>query len=236
MFEEIKQKAYEANMLLYRTGLAPFMKGSASECDRMTQVFAIKPENVSFEVLTPEKMCVVTFDGKKVDGEGMPSMDVITHAVLYRRFENIGGISHSYAINTVSFSQAGFPIPAFGTIHASFSAGDIPCIKKLSDDQIKYDYEFNVGRQLCDYFASHSINENTVPAALVKYDGAYSWGRDALTAVENACMLETAADAAIKTIILKNLAEKNEKKKMPEEMLKMQFLRSHEDIIALDEN
>lgn len=235
MFEEIKQKAYDANMFLYKTGLAPFMSGSASECDRKMQVFAIKPEGMSFEVLTPEKMCVVTFEGKKVDGEGIPSQDMITHAMLYRKFESIGGVVHSHSINAVSFAQAGYPIPALGAFHAMLACGEIPCMRKLEDDEIKYDYEFNVGKVITEYFAKNGIDEKLVPASLVKYDGAFVWGKDSLTAVENACMLETTADAALKTLFVRNLALKNDKKAMPEELLKLNFLRNHEDIIALDE-
>lgn len=235
MYEDIKQKAYDANMLLYRTGLAPFMSGCASECDREAQVFAIRPEGVSFEVLTPEKMCVVTFEGKKVDGEDLPAQDAVTHAMLYRKFESVNGVVHTHSINVVSFAQAGYSIPALGTFHAMLACGEIPCVRKLEENEIKYDYEFNVGKVITEYFAKNKIDEKLIPAALVKYDGAFVWGKDSLTAVENACMLETTADAALKTLLVRNLAIKNDKKGMSAELLKMNFLRAHEDIFALDE-
>ena len=61
--EEIKEKAYKANMILYKLGIAPFTWGNASECDREKRVFAIKPSGVEYEALTPDMMVIVDFDG-----------------------------------------------------------------------------------------------------------------------------------------------------------------------------
>lgn len=235
MFEDIKKNAYEANMLMYKMGYAAFSNGSASECDRKLQVFAIRPAGVPFEELSPENMCVVTFEGKKVDGEAPAAQDAILHAMLYRKFETIGGISHSYSPNAVSFAQAGYPIPAYGMLHASFAGGEIPCMRKPEENELLYDYEFNSGKLIVEHFLKNELDERIIPAALIRYDAPVVWGSSAVAAVENACILETAADAAIKTILLRNLAMKNEKKVMPEEMLKMQFLRTHEDVIKMDE-
>ena len=86
MLEELKQKVYEANMLLPKYGLVTFTWGNVSAIDRETGYFVIKPSGVDYDKLTPEDMVVVDLDGNKVEGRYNPSSDTPTHAVLYRAF------------------------------------------------------------------------------------------------------------------------------------------------------
>lgn len=229
MFEEIKKQAYEANMQLYRSGLAPFTFGNASAVDREAQVFAIKPSGVPFEELTPEKMVVVSFEGKKVDGELNPSSDTVTHAMIYRKFLSIGGIVHTHSVNAVSFAQAGYPIPAFGTTHADYAFGEIPCTRKLTEEETAHDYEFNTGRVITEHFRNNKIDENSVPAVLVKSHGPFVWGKTAAEAASNAQMLEMIADMAIKTLFIQNLARKNDRSAIDGYLLKKHYERKHGD-------
>lgn len=199
MYEEIKQKAYEANMLLYQYGIAPFTWGNASECDREKKVFAIKPSGVPYEELTPEKMVIVGFDGKKVEGSLSPSSDTPTHAVLYSAFPEIGGVVHTHSVNAVAFAQAGASIPALGTTHADFCFGEVPCTEELSGAEVNGEYEKNTGLVISRHFRENGIDENAVPAVLVKSHGPFCWGKNAKTAAYNAAVLEIVAEMALKT-------------------------------------
>ncbi len=64
-YSHIQQEAYEANMQLPTLGLVLFTFGNVSAADRSLGVFAIKPSGVPYEELTPQKMVIVDFDGKR---------------------------------------------------------------------------------------------------------------------------------------------------------------------------
>lgn len=222
MFEDIKRKAYEANMLLYKYGIAPFTWGNASECDREKRVFAIKPSGVPYEELTPEKMVIVDFDGNKVEGTLSPSSDTPTHAVLYSSFREIGGVVHTHSINAVAFAQAGAGIPALGTTHADFCFGEVPCTRELTDEEVNGEYEKNTGLVIDEYFMSKGVDQNAVPAVLVKSHGPFCWGKDAKTAAYNAAVLEIVAEMALKTVQINGEAPS-----IPAYLLNKHYQRKH---------
>lgn len=222
MYEEIKKKAYEANMLLYKYGIAPFTWGNASECDRARRVFAIKPSGVPYEELTPEMMVIVDFDGNKVEGTLSPSSDTPTHAVLYSSFPEIGGVVHTHSVNAVAFAQAGAEIPALGTTHADFCYGAVPCTRELTQAEVNSEYEKNTGLVIAEYFNQTETDENAVPAVLVKSHGPFCWGKNAKTAAYNAAVLEIVAEMALKTARLYNGVPS-----IPQHLLDKHYLRKH---------
>ena len=140
-YDHIKQTAYEANMLLPKLSLVSFTFGNVSTIDRELGVFAIKPSGVAYNELNPEKMVIVDLDGNVVKGKLRPSSDTKTHAVLYKHWENIGGISHTHSTYATSWAQAQRDIPIFGTTHADHITVDIPCAPPMSNEMIKGDYD-----------------------------------------------------------------------------------------------
>ena len=222
MYSEIKRKAYEANMMLYRFGIAPFTWGNASECDRDLGVFAIKPSGVPYESLTPEQMVIVGFDGVRVEGNLNPSSDTATHAVLYRAFPAIGGVVHTHSVNAVAFAQAGMPIPALGTTHADFSFGAVPCTRALTQEEVDGAYEENTGLVIRSFFEETHTDPVSVPAVLVKSHGPFCWGKNAAEAAKNGATLEIVAEMALKSLSLEpDLGP------IPAYLLNRHYLRKH---------
>lgn len=222
MYEIIKEKAYEANMMLYKLGIAPFTWGNASECDREKKVFAIKPSGVEYEELTPDMMVIVDFDGNKVDGDYNPSSDTATHAVLYKNFPDIGGVVHSHSVNAVAFAQAGSVIPALGTTHADFCFGDVPCARELTSDEVNGEYEKSTGDVIVAHFRDNGIDENAVPAVLVRSHGPFTWGKSAKDAAKNAGTLEIVAEMALKTLRINSAVPE-----IPAYLLEKHYMRKH---------
>ncbi|MBR5423803.1 MAG: L-ribulose-5-phosphate 4-epimerase [Clostridia bacterium] len=222
MYEYIKQKAFEANLLLSDYGIAPFTWGNASACDREKRVFAIKPSGVPYDTLTPDHMVVVDFDGNKVDGSLSPSSDTPSHAVLYNAFPDIGGVVHTHSVTAAAFAQAGMPIPALGTTHADFCYGSVPCTRELTREEIETEYEKNTGLVIVEHFRENGIDPNAVPAVLIKSHGPFCWGKDAKTAAYNAAVLEIVADMAYKTFMLNA-----QQKEISSWLLDKHYLRKH---------
>ena len=202
MLEELKQRVYEANMQLPRYGLVTFTWGNASEIDRGRGIFAIKPSGVAYDELTADDMVLVDLDGNKVEGRYNPSSDTATHLELYKAFQQIGGIVHTHSSYATSWAQAGLSIPCYGTTHADYIYGEVPCVRNLTKDEIEDAYEKNTGILIVEEFKRMGKDVTAVPAVLCKNHGPFTWGKDAGEAVHNAVVLEEVAKMAYRACLI----------------------------------
>jgi L-ribulose-5-phosphate 4-epimerase len=198
-YKEIKEQAYEGNMELPRRTLVVYTFGNVSAMDRRRGVFAIKPSGVPYEELTPERMVVVDLENNVVEGSLRYSSDTRTHTVLYRNFPDIGGVAHTHAACSVAWAQARKSIPIFGTTHADYVAGPIPCTAVMSDKMIRGNYEQETGNLIVETFKKHSYKE--VEMTLVACHGPFTWGKTPAKAVHNMVVLEELAKMALLTIL-----------------------------------
>lgn len=199
MLEELKKEVYEANMLLPKYGLVTFTWGNVSGIDREKGLFVIKPSGVEYEKLRPEDMVVVDLKGNKVEGDYKPSSDTATHMVLYNHFPNIGGVVHTHSSWATSWAQSGRGIPCYGTTHADYLYGEIPCMRNLTQEEIDEAYELNTGNVIVNEFKRMNLDYVAMPAVLCKNHGPFTWGKDAHEAVHNAVVLEEVAKMAART-------------------------------------
>ncbi|WP_412468868.1 L-ribulose-5-phosphate 4-epimerase [Pedobacter sp. KLB.chiD] len=198
-YQDIKEQAYEANMQLPKLGLVLFTFGNVSAADRAKGVFAIKPSGVPYEDLNPEKMVIVDFEGKTVEGTLRPSSDTQTHAVLYKHWEGIGGVVHTHSTYGTAWAQAQKAIPIFGTTHADHLTVDIPCAPPMDDAMIKGNYEYETGFQIINHFESLGLSYKEVEMILVGNHAPFTWGKTAGKAVYNSAVLEAVAKMALLT-------------------------------------
>ena len=183
MLEQLKKEVYEANMLLPKYNLVTFTWGNVSGIDRESGLFVIKPSGVEYDLLKPEDMVVMDLQGNKVEGKYKPSSDTPTHLVLYNRFKDIGGVVHTHSPWATSWAQAGRDIPCYGTTHADYIYGEIPCVRNLTKEEIEEAYEKNTGVLIADEFEARKKDPIAVPAVLCKNHGVFTWGKDAHEAV-----------------------------------------------------
>lgn len=201
MLEELKKQVYEANMELPKRGLITYTWGNVSGIDRESQLFVIKPSGVDYDRLTPDDMVVVNLDGEKVEGKLNPSSDTPTHVELYKAFESLGGIVHTHSPWATSWAQAGRSIPCYGTTHADYFYGEIPCARGLTQEEIQGEYEKNTGLVIVEAFQGKDPIYD--PGVLCTNHGPFTWGKDAQEAVHNAVVLEEVAKMAYQTEHLK---------------------------------
>lgn len=181
MLEELKKQVYEANMELPKRGLITYTWGNVSGIDRETGYFVIKPSGVDYDVLTPDDMVVMDLEGNKIEGKYKPSSDTPTHIELYKAFPEIGGVVHTHSPWATSWAQAGRSIPCYGTTHADYMYGPIPCARSLTEEEINGEYEKNTGLVIIETFKELGINPNYVPAVLCCNHGPFTWGKDETT-------------------------------------------------------
>ena len=197
MLEALKAEVCKANLALVEHKVVIFTWGNVSAIDKETGLVVIKPSGVDYSVMKPEHMVVVDLDGNVVDGNLKPSTDLPTHLELYKAFPEIGGVVHTHSINATAWAQAGRDIPLYGTTHADYFHGAIPCTRALTDDEINGEYEKNTGLVIAERIGD--VPPLTLPGALVKSHGVFSWGKDADQAVHNAVVIEAVSEMAMKT-------------------------------------
>lgn len=199
MLEALKQAVYEANMELPRRGLVTYTWGNVSGIDRETGYVIIKPSGVDYEDLTPDKLVVLDLDGNIIEGDLNPSSDTKTHLELYKAYPELGGIVHTHSPYAVGWAQAGRDIPAYGTTHADYFYGPVPCARHLTPEEVEEDYERNTGKSIIETFNERGINPVHVPAVICHSHGPFTWGKNPAQAVYHAVVLEAVAKMALYT-------------------------------------
>ncbi|KAA0262232.1 L-ribulose-5-phosphate 4-epimerase [Hafnia alvei] len=223
MLEQLKQQVLDANLALPKHHLVTFTWGNVSAIDRESGWVVIKPSGVEYDGMQAEDMVVVDLaSGHVVEGNKKPSSDTATHLALYRAFPHIGGIVHTHSRHATIWSQAGLDLPAWGTTHADYFYGTIPCTRLMNKDEIEGDYEHETGEVIIETFAQRDIDPMQVPAVLVHSHGPFAWGSDAADAVHNAVVLE---ECAYMGIFSRQLMPEIDS--MQRDLLDKHYLRKH---------
>lgn len=226
MLEELKKKVFEANLRLVEYGLVVLTWGNVSGIDREKGLFVIKPSGVPYDKMTADDMVVMNLDGEKVEGRLNPSSDTPTHLELYRGFGSIGGIVHTHSSWACSWAQAGRDVKAYGTTHADFANGGVPCARGLTQDEVESAYELNTGKVIVEEFAKRGIKPEECPAVLIHRHGPFTWGSDPFKAVENALILEEVCKMAYRTESIASL-DSNSNIGIEQYLLDKHYQRKH---------
>jgi L-ribulose-5-phosphate 4-epimerase len=219
MHELLKEKVLEANLDLIRHNLVILTWGNASERDPATGHIVIKPSGVPYDEMKAEHMVVLDAHGKQIEGALLPSSDAPTHVILYRHFENIGGVVHTHSEWATSWSQAGRSLPPYGTTHADYYYGEIPCTRPLTLEEVEGDYERNTGEVIVESF--NDLDYESMPGILVHGHAPFTWGKDGKDAVHHAVVIEEVAKMAFRTEVLGN------RNPIDKFLLDKHFLRKH---------
>ena len=222
MLEKLKEEVFRANLELPKRGLVTYTWGNVSGIDRESGYFVIKPSGVDYETMTAADMVVMDLDGNRIEGNLNPSSDTPTHIELYKKYPCIGGVVHTHSTEAVAWAQAGRDIPVYGTTHADYFFGPIPCTRSLTVQEIEEAYEKNTGLVIISTLEKKSINPEYTPAVLCKNHGPFIWGTDAANAVHNAVVLEEVAKMARLTETVNSRADK-----APDYLIEKHFYRKH---------
>ena len=202
MLEKLKQEVLEANLALHTHKLVVFTWGNASARDPESGYVVIKPSGVPYDKMKAEQMVVLDADGKQVEGDLKPSSDAPTHLELYRQFPDIGGVVHTHSPWATSWAQAGKAIPVYGTTHADYFYGAVPCSRALTQEEVEGAYELNTGKVILE--AVRVSDCLSMPGVLVHGHGPFTWGKNGMEAVHHAVVLEEVAMMAFRTEVLGN--------------------------------
>ena len=202
MLEQLREEVYRANMELPERGLVVYTWGNVSGIDRESGLVVIKPSGVEYEDLSPENLVIVDLNNNIVEGKMNPSSDTKTHVELYRTFPEIGGIVHTHSSHAVAWAQAGKDIPCYGTTHADYFYGSVPCSRNLTAEEVAEDYELNTGKVIAEEFARRKLDPVATPGVICHSHGPFTWGKNAAQAVYHAVVLEEVSKMALYTVMI----------------------------------
>lgn len=222
MLEELKKKVLKANLDLVKNKLVLFTWGNVSEIDRESGLVVIKPSGVDYDGMTADDMVVVDLNGNVVEGSLRPSSDTPTHLEFYKAFPNVGGVTHTHSTFATAWAQAGRSIPFYGTTHADYFYGDIPCARSLTKEEIEGEYEKNTGLAIIEKFKNDKLDPIEVPGVLIKSHGVFAFGKDGANSVYNATVIEEVAKMATITE-----AVNPDVKRADKFMMDKHYLRKH---------
>ena len=220
MYEDMKKRVLEANLLLPKYELVKFTWGNVSEIDRERGVVAIKPSGVEYDVMKAEDIVIVDMEGNRIEGDLNPSSDLPTHLALYKAFKNIGAVTHTHSRWATIWAQAGKSIPALGTTHGDYFYGEIPCTRLMTPGEIADQYELETGNVIIETFIG--INPDYMPGVLVHSHGPFTWGKDAMEAVHNSAVLDELAMMSWHNNMIDPTLPQ-----MQQELLDKHYLRKH---------
>ena len=194
MLEQLKAEVLAANLALPAHQLVTFTWGNVSAIDRERGLVVIKPSGVDYQTMQVDDMVVVDLAGNVVEGRYRPSSDTATHLELYRRYSSLGGVVHTHSTHATAWAQAGLAIPSFGTTHADYFFGDIPCTRALTEAEVQGEYELNTGKVIVETLGE--VEPLHTPGVVVYQHGPFAWGKDAHDALHNAVVMEEVAKMA----------------------------------------
>ncbi len=222
MDKQMKEAVLEANLMLKELGLVIFTWGNVSGIDREKGEVTIKPSGVPYDNMKVEDLVTVDMAGKVLEGSYKPSSDLATHLEIYRSFPECGGVVHTHSRMAVAWAQAGADLPAFGTTHADYFYGPVPCTRKLTQAEIEGAYEHETGRVIVETFRERKIEPMAVPGVLVNGHGPFTWGSSAMDAVHNTVVLEEVAEMGFASLTITPGL-----KAIEQDLLDKHYLRKH---------
>ena len=220
MLEKLRKQVCDANKLLSEYNLIILTWGNVSAFDPESLLMVIKPSGVSYDELTPENMVIVDLNGHVVEGTLNPSSDTDTHLEMYKKYPQMGSIVHTHSTWATIWAQMGRNIPPMGTTHADDFGSDIPCTRKMTEEEIFSNYEQNTGKVIVETLEARDIEKDF--AILVREHGPFVWEKTPKKAVEKALVLEQVAMMAWHSQM-----GNSEMRNMSPMLLKKHFERKH---------
>lgn len=200
MLEDLKQEVLEANLGLQAESLAILTWGNASGLDPDSGLVVIKGSGVPYAGMRTSDLSVFDLDGNRVEGATKPSTDLATHLDLYRSFPTLRGVIHTHSPFATAWAQLGRDIPCYGTTHADYFPGPVPCTRELTPEEIQGNYEDATGAAIVERF--RDLDPEKMRAVLVRFHGSFVWGSSPLDALHNAVVLEYVARLEYDTFAL----------------------------------
>lgn len=113
LYESERLAALEAARAMHRAGLVAASSGNVSV--RVGQpdaeLLAITTAGKDYASMGLDGVVAVDFDGEPVEGDGMPSTEMLLHTAVYRARPDVRAVMHTHSVYASALAVAGEPLP-----------------------------------------------------------------------------------------------------------------------------
>jgi L-ribulose-5-phosphate 4-epimerase len=127
LHQQIKAEIAACARRAYEIRLQTGNGGNLSARVPGTNWVVIKSSGCSFEECTVDNLITVDLQGQKIDGNGVPSSELLTHLAIYDHRPSVQAVFHCHSPWAIACANLERFIPAV-TMHARSKLGRIPVI------------------------------------------------------------------------------------------------------------
>ena len=188
VFDVQKKQITDTAQALVRKGYLMATGGNLSLRIPGQNAFAITPSNYDYFKMTPDDICVLDFQLKKIEGHLKPSVESAMHGAIYQVRPDVHAVIHTHQAYVSALTLIRAPIPALFDEQARFLGRSVDIIP----------YAPSGTGLLKNTVAKHVKNHNN--AFMMQNHGALVFGHDMERAVHNVEILEKCALAYLLAI------------------------------------
>ena len=112
--KDLRQELVNTTTTLYQAGIITDKGGNISVRSlEHKDALWITPSQINKGSLEADQMVLIGFDGKKIEGEGRPSIESSYHGGLMAARNDVNAVVHSHAPNATVFGVTDMEIPPF---------------------------------------------------------------------------------------------------------------------------
>jgi L-ribulose-5-phosphate 4-epimerase len=120
--ETVLKEISDVSLYLYKTGLIAGTSGNVSARIPKTDLIAITPSGISYDLYTANIMCVIDADGNQLEGSYKPSSETPMHTSLMKAMPWVNAIIHTHSPYAMTFAVLGEPIAVVSVEGLKFGA------------------------------------------------------------------------------------------------------------------
>lgn len=196
-YEELRREVIQTGINMLQTHLVAGTWGNISVRIPEEKLMAITPSGVDYEIIKPEDIVIIDFDGNIIDGDKKPSIELGLHLEVYKNRLNVNAIVHTHSEYCTAFAMARKPVPAAAEDLVQIVGGDVrvsryalPGSKELGEAAIEAMEERN--------------------AVILANHGCLGVAKDLKEALKVVTIVEKSAKAAIFANLLGGVVKLNE--------------------------
>lgn len=111
---------------LISAGLTKGTGGNLSYYDSGSGLCAISPSGVHYDEMQPQNAVIIDLKGNYVEGEGIPSSELLMHTIFYTRRDDVNAVIHAHSPFATTLACLNWEMPAHHYIVA-LAGPDVRC-------------------------------------------------------------------------------------------------------------
>lgn len=183
LLKELREKVIEIAKKAQMEKLTPLTMGNFSARDKGTGYICITPSGMEYDKLTTADIVILDIEGNVVEGERKPSIETPLHCAVYRRRNDVFGVSHTHSVFATAWAACNESIPVVVAELAALIGGPVECAiyKPMGSLELAETAAIRLGDRHAILLANH---------------GVLAVGNDIDTAFANSVVVEEGAKIA----------------------------------------